>query len=165
MSELSSDVQNLYSILKRVEESAKILRWAKERPWKRSTHIWYEGELLVIDLHDLNSKLAKESVESCLNSVKKLETGALCFVTGIGKNTPGNFAKNREMVYKILQKRLQKEQSWEIHSPGMGRLILVFNKDTAPKSATGQLSMELKVGIVFFAILLILSLLHSCWPQ
>ena len=165
MSELSADVQNLYSILKRIEERAKVLRWAKDRPWKRSTHIWYEGELLVVDLHDLNSKLAKESVESCLDAAKKFQTGALCFVTGIGKNSPGNFAKNREMVYKILQKRLQKNTEWEIHSPGMGRLILVFNKENAPKAATGQLSTELKAGMVLFGFLLVLSMLHSCWPQ
>jgi hypothetical protein len=165
MSDISADLKHIYSILKRVEEKSKTLRWAKDRPWKRSTHIWYEGALLVIDLHDLNTKLAKESIEHCLDTIKKFETGALCFVTGIGKNSAGNLAKNREMVCKLLSKRAKKNEEWEVHSHGMGRTVLIFNKEKAPSSATGRISTELKVGMVLFLFLLVLSSLHNCWPQ
>ena len=98
MTDVPADLNHVFSILKRVEEKAKTLRWSKTRPWKRSTHVWYESELLVVDLHDLNTKLAKETIHQCLDTLDKFETGALCFVTGMGKNSPRNFAKNRKMV-------------------------------------------------------------------
>lgn len=165
MNEASADVIHLFSILQRIEEKSNVLRWAKNRPWRRKTHIWYESELLVIDLHDLNTKLAKESVQQCLDTLDQFETGALCFVTGAGKNSPGNVAKIRKTVMNILQKKARKNESWAIHSPGMGRVVLVFQPEKAPRAATGQISMELKVGMVLFAIMLLLSMLHSCWPQ
>ncbi|MAA79605.1 MAG: hypothetical protein CL916_10130 [Deltaproteobacteria bacterium] len=165
MNEVSPDVVHLFSILKQVEERSKILKWAKTRPWRRSTHIWYESELLVVDLHDLNTKLAKESIHQCLDTLDEFETGALCFVTGMGKNSPGNVAKNRKMVMNLLRKKARKKESWSIHSPGMGRITLVFNPDKAPRSATGQLAPELKFAIGLFAFMLVFSMLHSCWPQ
>ena len=165
MNEASPDIHHLFSILQNVEEKSKILKWAKTRPWRRSTHLWYESELLVIDLHDLNTKLAKETVLKCLDTLDQFETGALCFVTGMGKNSPGNFAKNRKMVLNLLTKKSRKNESWDIHSPGMGRITLVFNQERAPRSATGQLAPGLKFGIGLFAFMLIFSMLHSCWPQ
>ena len=165
MNEVSPDVIHLFSILEQIEERSKVLKWSKTRPWRRSTHIWYESELLVVDLHDLNTKLAKETVHQCLNTLNAFETGALCFVTGMGKNSPGNFAKNRKMVMNLLRKKARNEESWSIHSPGMGRITLVFNQERAPRSATGKLAPELKFGIGFFGFLLLFSILHSCWPQ
>ena len=165
MNEASPDVLHLFSILKRVEEKSKVLRWAKERPWRRKTHIWYESELLVVDLHDLNTKLAKETVHHCLDTLPQFETGALCFVTGMGKNSTGNVAKNKKVVKNILQKRARKNESWAIHSPGMGRVVLVFEPERAPRAATGQISWELKLGMIIFALMLVFSMLHSCWPQ
>lgn len=165
MNEASPDVLHLFSILKHVEDRSKLLKWSKTRPWSRGTHIWYESELLVIDLHDLNAKLAKETIHRCLDTLDTFETGALCFVTGMGKNSPGNFAKNRKMVMGLLQKKARKEESWSIHSQGMGRVTLVFDAQRAPRSATGQLSPELKLGIGLFGFMLLFSALHSCWPQ
>ena len=165
MNEASPDFLHLCSILKNVEERSKILKWSKSRPWRRNTHIWYESELLVIDLHDLNAKLAKETIYQCLDTLDTFETGALCFITGMGKNSPGNFAKNRKMVLELLQKKAQKNESWSIHSPGMGRIVLVFNPEKAPRSATGQLAPELKLAIGLFVFMLVFSMFHSCWPQ
>jgi len=165
MSDYPNDIQVMFSKLKSIEERAKSLRWSDKRPWKRKTHIWYEHDLLILDLHDLNSKLAKESVKRCVQSVKNFETGALCFITGIGKHSAGGFSKNSEMILKLLNKLSKKQEEWEIHSHGMGRLVLVFNKEKAPKRAKGRIDPTIKAGIVIFLIIMIMSSLNSYLPQ
>ena len=69
------------------------------------------------------------------------------------------------MVMNLLRKKAQKNESWSIHSPGMGRITLIFNPEKAPRVATGQLDPSLKFGIGLFGFMLLFSMFHSCWPQ
>jgi len=165
MSDYPKDLKTVYKILKSVEERAKALPWARKRPWKRGTHVWYEYDLLVVDLHDLNTKLAKDTLSRFVDAAEDFDTGAICFVTGIGKHSAGGFSKNREMVIKSLQKLARKKENWSIYSQGNGRIVLVFNKEAAPKSATGKLDPTLKAGIAIFIFLLLMSSLQHCWPK
>ena len=165
MSSLESDISALYGALKRIEREAEKLRWADKRPWKRKTHVWVESEIIVVDFHDLNTKLMKEAFEASVRVAKSFQSGAISFISGIGKHSAGNYSKNREILIKKLDKLVQNKSSWQWHSHGMGRFVLITDLEKAPPTATGKLSSTMKMAIIGFVVLLIISVLHSMWPK
>jgi len=117
----------------------------------------------MVDLHDLNTKIARNCVKSILEQHESIETGAVCFITGVGKNSNKQPAM-RSMVLKLLHKQAKKK-GWEVQLQGMGRIIIIFDATKAPASATGQLPKVFWVAAAVFILLLLGSLLHSCWPK
>ena len=165
MIDIHKDIKSLYAALKRVERQAEDLRWADKRPWFRKTHIWIERGLIVLDFHDLNTKLMKEAFKESVRIAKDFETGAICYISGVGKHSEGGFSKNKEILMKMLDKEVSKKKDWEWQPHGMGRMVLIIDKEKAPPSATGKLSPTMKFAIGAFAVLVIFSILHNMWPK
>ena len=157
------DIEVICSVLPKIESEASRLRWAKNRPWTLKTHVWFENSLPMVDLHDLNAKLAKKSLQSILQAHSKIETGAICFITGVGKNSNIKPAM-RNMVLNLLHKAAQKND-WDVQLQGMGRVIIVFDPEKAPAAATGKLPKVFWFAVVGFILLLLGSMFHSCWPK
>ncbi len=61
------DVVRLREALAEIEVAARGLRWAKERPWRVASHVFWEAQLPTIDAHDLSAKLLKR-VLNCVVS-------------------------------------------------------------------------------------------------
>ena len=89
MQQKRSDIDRLSDSLQSVEEEACSLRWAKERPWRRDTHLWLETGMMVVDLHDLNASLSKRVLSAVAEIGESLECGGVLFVTGRGRHSVG----------------------------------------------------------------------------
>jgi hypothetical protein len=155
------DLALLRNLLAEISIDAKRLPWAATQPWKESTHIWMEKGLPVVDLHDLNAKLAKRVVRKTLRKAGDLEAGALCIITGIGRNSIGE-ATLRNISIDIIGKAAS-ENGWGFHPMGPGRLVLVVDEERAPPSATGRLSKTFMFWVYVFILLLFGFLFRSCY--
>lgn len=125
------DAQLLIEALAEVEQRAKGLRWAAERPWRCKTHIRAEGGLAVVDLHDLNAKLGKLAAKHMLAAAPQLSCGALLAVVGVGRRSAGP---------PVLQGLVAKELSrgpYKVRMAAMGRIALITDPSVAPASAVG----------------------------
>ena len=160
---MGQDDQDLVLIrdqLWEVESKAKRLSWAKDRPWKPSTHVWIEEDLTIIDLHDLSVKLALSVVRTTCRFSKKLQSSAICFVTGAGnKSVTG--AKIRPAVITELEHKCS-DKDWEFFPHGLGRIVLIFDRENAPKSLSGKTPFVVKFGGLAFLIFLFVLLFRSC---
>ena len=157
------DIEKMIRVLGKIESQAAQLRWAKNRPWTMKTHIWFENSLPMVDLHDLNTKLSKQCIKKILPLGTDFQSGAVCFITGIGKNSNLKPA-TRNMALNLLQKEAQKNK-WDVQLQGMGRIVVVFDEEKAPAAAKGKLSKTFWIATIGFVLLLLGSLLHSCWPK
>lgn len=131
-----SDVARLREALAGIEDDARSLQWNAERPWQPDTHVWEEGYVAVVDLHDLSIKLALEAVEQAAEV--ELGGGAVHFVTGRGRHSIDGRSRLREAVVEALLE-LSDAHHWGIREPQPGRVTLIKNADMAPTSATGGL--------------------------
>ena len=155
------DIALLRGMLEEISLDARQLPWAATQPWKESSHIWMEKGLPVVDLHDLNAKLAKRVVRKCLRKASELEAGALCIITGIGRNSIGE-ATLRNISIDMIGKAAS-ENGWGFHPMGPGRLVLVIDPERAPPSATGRLSKTFMFWVYVFILALFGFLFRSCW--
>lgn len=130
------DAQHLSRVLERVQRDARKLMWHDERPWKTNTHVWAEGPMPVIDLHDLNVKLARR----CVDKARKmqLKSGAVCFVTGVGNNSIGP-PKLKQTVHGMLASACEKNEDWSFRSDGPGRYVLITDPERAPAAVQTSL--------------------------
>ena len=154
---LSDDDVILRRTLSHIQEGARSLRWADERPWRVDGHIWLEHDLPVIDLHDLNVRLAREAVRAAAAAADQLRCGALCFVTGRGRHSMGPPAL-RGMVAAELRRACKKNPSWDQRAGHAGRWMLITDPSRAPRVATGQLGLVFWLGVVLFSALAIWAL-------
>ena len=151
---MSDDVSRIQEQLIRVERDAKKLPWAAERPWTRQTHVWWENDMPIVDLHDLGVSLGRKSVRQVGRIAGKLESGAVCFVTGVGKNSMGP-SKMRAATQSVLGDMTDKKDGWWFRPLGPGRFVLITDEDKAPRAAKGELGPLFWGGVIFFLVLLV----------
>lgn len=144
------DLRRLRKWTATLEDEARSLAWAKERPWRRETHLWVESGLPVVDLHDLDVRLARQLAQDL--DFNELQGGAICFITGRGKHSVSGRSALREAVSGVLQARAQ-EEGWQLRPAGAGRLILVTDGAMAPAHTSGRLSPVFWLGVVAFLAL------------
>ncbi len=68
-----------------MEDDAAGLPWARERRWRRATHVWREGGVWVIDVHDLDAALTRR-VARALREAPPRE-GGVVLVHGVGRRS------------------------------------------------------------------------------
>jgi hypothetical protein len=146
------DAARIRSNMASIEEGARTLRWAKERPWRGESHVWTEDGLPVVDLHDLNVRLAREAVRITLGIAADLECGAICFVTGRGRHSIGPPAL-RGMVASELRTGCAEHPSWSQRAGHAGRWMLITDPNRAPRVATGQLGPAFWTMVILFLCL------------
>jgi len=152
-----TDVEQLRRSLASVERGATDLPWAKERPWRAETHVWVEGGLPVVDLHDLGTKLADKAVRRAAAVSADLQAGAVCFVTGRGRRSIGP-----GVVRRVTEEALRAhcaERGCYYRPAGPGRLVLVVDPSRAPVSATGRLG----IGFWLVVALFLVAVFVVCW--
>lgn len=145
----SDDAAVLRQALGTIQDKARSLRWADERPWTVDGHIWVEHSLPVIDLHDLNMRLARETVRTVTPLSSELQCGAVCFITGRGRHSIGPPAL-RGMVAAELRRACKDHPSWDQRAGHAGRWMLITDPSRAPRVATGQLGILFWLGVVAF---------------
>lgn len=132
-----ADAQRLAGTLRRVERDAKKLMWYDERPWAASSHVWVEGPMPVVDLHDLSVKLAKRVVEKAWKL--DLQSGAVCFITGVGNNSIDGKSKLKVAVHGMLASACEKNEAWAFRADGPGRFVLITDPQRAPEEVQTSL--------------------------
>ena len=153
MTAIEHDIRLLSDALKPIEQDAKGLHWAKERPWKCSSHLWPENGIPVIDLHDLNAKLTKRIIGCVRSETDALQTGGVVFVTGVGRHSVG-LPVLRQVVQGSLL-RLERDEGWRQRDGGGGRILLVMDEARIPSFWRAQTPwLATLFFVVFFAALL-----------
>ena len=130
MHDESSDLQTVRRTLADVQVKAQSLRWAAERPWTVHTHVWVDGGVVTIDLHDLNAALTKAVLRAVTDCVGELSSGGLLFVTGRGRHSIGVPVLRQVMGGGLG--RLERERGWRHRDVGSGRLLLVVDEARIP---------------------------------
>ncbi len=156
MSATGQDIEQLAAVLAPIEATARGQRWDRERPWRVETHLWVEEGLVVLDLHDLGAKGAKQAVRTvlALASDKGLASGAVAFVTGRGRRSAGNPVL-KELVGRRLAAAAGDHADWSMHVVGAGRICLVTDPSKAPRKAQNSLGWGfwlLVAGLVAAAV-------------
>ena len=144
------DTMALRSSLAVIERQADALDWAAERPWRTTTHVWGEGELPVVDLHELDARLAREAIR--VVAEVPLQTGALDLITGRGRHSVTEPVLTQ--VARSELGSLARARGWQWRPGRPGRLILITDVARAPRSATGVLGTWFYVGVLTFLALL-----------
>jgi hypothetical protein len=147
----AADLRSLAEALGPVEPKADKLPWAGERPWRTQTHLWSEGGLPTVDLHDLGPALAKAVVATLAEQGEGLQTGAVCLITGRGRHSLGR-AVLPQVVGEALQSIAQ-THGWRVRQGAAGRIILITNERAAPRAATGALGPGFWLGAAAFGAL------------
>ena len=146
------DVRHLQHSLERVAREARRLSWAKERPWAPDTHVWAEGALPVVDLHDLSVKLALKVVERAIDVQGGLQSGAVSFITGVGRHSTSGSAQLHPAVGGYLAQACaaHAEAGWSFRADGPGRFVLIIDPERAP--ADVQTSLPQGFGWLLLAL-------------
>lgn len=146
------DLEQIRERLAGVERNARGQAWAAERPWLASTHVGWEGDLLVVDLHDLGAGLAKQAVKAVMEAAPELRTGAVCFVTGRGRQRIGGGVLGK-VVPAALAQACGEQVGWRFRPHGGTRWVLITDPARAPAAARGDLGW----GFVLWIGLLVLA--------
>lgn len=131
------DLDRLRGTLAPLEELAAELPWAQERPWRVASHVRPEGDLIQVDLHDLNARCARRAVRLVEQAIPELHTGAVGFITGVGSHSIGPGVLT-DVVARELRK-LAPRHGWTYQPNGRGALVLIWDRSRAPAIASGQL--------------------------
>ncbi|MCB9778857.1 MAG: hypothetical protein H6742_09860 [Alphaproteobacteria bacterium] len=156
---MPSDLDRLATALAPVQAHARGLRWARERPWRTDTHLWREGPLPVVDLHDLDAKTCKQALDGIVAVGAALDAGAVVLITGVGKHRPGGGALGQIVTGRLGMQA--DERGWQLAPKGRGRFVLIIDPARAPASATGRLGPLFWLGAIAFAA----AALAALWLQ
>jgi hypothetical protein len=132
---MSDDVARLRKVLKAHEEEADEQPWGKERPWRAKTHVWWENELAVVDLHDLGAGLARRVVRDAV--AEPAERGAVVFVHGRGKHSMSKTQVLRGVLLKELERVCIEDRRMSFRLVGAGRTVWVSDPSKAPRWTKG----------------------------
>lgn len=138
---MGGDAARIRAWLEDVEASAQKQRWDDERPWRADSHVWEEGGLPVVDLHDLGAAIARRAAEVVAARADEIEAGAVLFIVGKGKHSKGK-AVLGEVVREVLAARCRAD-GWRWAPAAAGRLALIVDERRAPPAATGRLGLGL----------------------
>ncbi|MEQ1501647.1 MAG: hypothetical protein ABMB14_05420 [Myxococcota bacterium] len=149
---MADDVAVLRKRLRDVERDAADLPWANDakrgRRWTVATHVWWENDVPVVDLHDLGAAGARSAVDAVL--ANPAEAGAVVFVHGRGKHSRGP-----QVLHKVVQAELARacgaEAGWSFRTLGPGRTVWISDRSRAPASVTGGWGCGLR--LVFAGLL------------
>jgi hypothetical protein len=125
-----TDIERVSKSLKSVVSAAKSLDWAQGRPWTTATHIWDENGVVVVDLHDLNAKLAKAVIGELEHIADRLVGGGLIFITGQGRHSMGVPVIKKIATGMLI--RMEGERGWRSRDLGAGRMLLVVDESRIP---------------------------------
>ena len=156
-----SILNTLHDELWEIPRKASRLPWADQKCWTFETHLWIESDgqnqMVVVDLHDLTVKLARDVVYKSMRSISS-KVGAICFITGQG-NHSSDGPRILPMTLEVVQQQAAKK-NWEIQTR-QGRVMVIFDADTVPEQVSGTLSKTMVYGIYLFFGLLFAILLRS----
>lgn len=127
---------NSEQAFKEIEADARELRWADQRPWKTSSHLRIEDGVVVLDLHDLNARLARRAVDRLIELAPKATTGAVVVVTGRGLHSRG-----KAILPRLAHERMSgaaRTNGWRVYIPRAGRIALITDEAKAPSWLTEQ---------------------------
>ena len=113
-----------------IEAAARTLRWADERPWTVRTHLRVEDGVVVIDLHDLNARLAKQALDVLIPLASSADAGAVVVVTGRGLHSRGG-----SVLPQLAHKRMlaaARDRGWRVTVPRAGRIALIADESRIP---------------------------------
>ena len=147
------DDRRVADALADVATAARDQDWDADRPWRLRSHLWWEGGVLVVDLHDLKAGLARRAVQAVVGCAAQLETAAVVFVTGRGRHSIGRGVLPG-VVTTALRQAVADNENWSF-TPSAGRLTLVLDPARAPASATGRLGWMFWTGVAAFVVLAI----------
>lgn len=150
------DVGRLRQALQPLEADARHQRWDRERPWRVATHVRREGELVVVDLHDLKVGLARRAVHAAFDSA--LQEGAVVFVTGRGRHSMGPGSPLRQAVVGTLQKACGATEGWAYRLLSPGRVAWIHDHQRAPASLGGGGSGWLWLWLALLALAFVVGL-------
>ncbi len=144
------DVHRYRDALAAVAERSTDLTWADSRPWSVKTHIGWEGQLPVVDLHDLSARLARDTVRELV--ARPPEAGAVVFIHGRGRHTIGPTSVLSKVVHKELRRACGANVEWSYRLMGPGRTVWISDRGRAPAAATGRLGWGCwLLGLLFVA--------------
>lgn len=135
MSTSRDDLATLRRALQPHERAADEQPWAEERPWRTKTHLWWENDLVVVDLHDLGAQIAREVIRSVL--AERPERGGVIFVHGRGKRSAGKTVL-RGLLHKELDVARAENPQTSYRLAGSGRTVWISDPDRAPRWAKGH---------------------------
>lgn len=124
------DIASIRRALKTVQASASGLDWAAERPWRTDSHVWEEGGVVTVDLHDLNARLAKKVLALTTEMGPDLVGGGLIYVTGQGRHSVGLPVLKSITIGTLV--RLERERGWRQRDLGAGRVLLAVDEAKLP---------------------------------
>jgi hypothetical protein len=145
-----ADVDAYRELLAPIEDEARQQAWDRERPWRVATHVGWDGELPVVDLHDLKAGPAKRAVRAVLG--RPADVGAAVFVTGRGRHTLGATPVLKKVVEKELRRACTREPDWSFRPQGAARWVWISDRAKAPAAATGGSGL----GVLWWFLLLLL---------
>ena len=148
---MSGGARALDDALMPVEDAARRQGWDGERPWRRRSHVWWEGDVLTIDLHDLKARNAGRAVEAVLSVADQLDAPAVAFIVGRGRHSLGKGVLP-EVVGQKLAAACGPHPVWTAR-PIAGRWMLALDPARAPAVATGRLGWVFWLGVAAFAAL------------
>lgn len=150
------DIQTVRLALEPVQDWARTLRWAKERPWRSVTHVHEENGLVVIDLHDLNAALTKKTLAYVSTLAPDLHCGGVVFITGRGRHSVGLPVLNRIVLGTLV--RYEREHGWRQRDLGAGRLLMVVDEERIPKRYQGGTPLWVPSFFLVFSVALLWAL-------
>lgn len=156
------DVDAYRQLLAPIEKEARGQPWDATRPWRVATHVGWDGELPVVDLHDLKAGPAKRAVRAVLQ--RPADAGAVAFVTGRGRHTLGATPILKKVVEKELRRACQRAPDWRFRPLGPARWVWISDPERAPAAATGGRGLGIEWWFVILAILAGLGLIGR-WLQ
>ena len=154
----STDLVRVRKVLEPIEDSARDLRWAEERPWRTESHVWDDLGMVTVDLHDLNAGLTKKVLAAVAESAEELAQGGIVFVTGQGRHSIG-LPVLRQVVAGSLG-RFERDRGWRQRDVGPGRVLLVVNEERIP----GRYREGTPLWVVAFFVVFMLALAWTLPP-
>ena len=130
MTQHPNDLDAVRLALTPLEDAARGLRWAEERPWTVQSHVWDDVGVVTVDLHDLNASVTKSLLKAIVPIAPNLVAGGVVFVTGQGRHSMG-LPVLRQVVMGTLV-RFERDYGWRQRDIGPGRVLLVVNEDRIP---------------------------------
>lgn len=147
-----ADLPRLRAAVRPVEARADAQPWADERPWRAATHVWLEGGLVVVDLHDLKAGLAREAVERAAAVAGGVTGGAVLFVVGQGRRSRGGPVLPKQVGAALRD--VARARGWRAGPAGAGRWALVVDPARAPDHLGGRLSWGARAVLLLVAVAL-----------
>jgi len=157
---MRADVALVRKNLDRIERNARKLKWAKERPWKPSTHVWAEGFVAIVDLHDLSVTLGKKATREVIRLADRLQCGAVSFITGQGNNAIGP-GEMKLAISSQLKDACDQRPQWSYRPDGPGRFMLVVDPQKAAPEVLSSLPRGFWIIIAAFAAAFLFALFRN----